>query len=54
MTLQEKIGMLDNGSPPIAALGVPAYNWWSEASTGVANEIESRGKNTSTTKFAYV
>eukprot|EP00729_Bicosta_minor_P001353 gene1353-22714_t len=53
MTLKEKIGMLDNGSPPIAALGVPAYNWWSEASTGVANEIERRGKNTSTTKFAF-
>ena len=29
------------------------YNWWSEASTGVANEIEGRGKNTSTTKFAF-
>merc|ERR1719345_228251 len=45
--------MLDNTSPPIAALGVPKYNWWSEASTGVANEIEGRGKNTSTTKFAF-
>ena len=53
MTLEEKIGMLDNESPPVAALGVPAYNWWNEASTGVANEVNKRGSNTSTTKFAF-
>ena len=53
MTMAEKAGMLDNNSPPIAALGVPAYNWWSEASSGVANEVNHRGQNTSTTKFAF-
>ena len=53
MTLEEKIGMLDQVSPPIAALGVPAYNWWNEASTGVANEVNKRGSKTSTTKFAF-
>lgn len=39
MTLKEKIGNLDTGGAPIKGLDTPAYNWWSEASTGVANEI---------------
>ena len=44
MTLQEKIGTLDTGGTAIKGLGIGAYNWWSEASTGVANEINGRGK----------
>ena len=48
MTLAEKIANLDTGGAPIAALGLPGYNWWSEASSGVAS-----GRNTQTTKFAF-
>jgi hypothetical protein len=44
MTLKEKIGNLDTGGAAIAALGIPAYNWWSEASTGVANELHHSGE----------
>lgn len=39
---------LDTGGCPIKALGLPGYNWWSEASSGVAS-----GRNTQTTKFAF-
>jgi pre-mRNA-splicing factor SYF2/beta-D-xylosidase 4 len=48
MTKAEKIGMLGTNNPPIAALGVPAYGWWSEATSGA-----SSGRKTQTTKFAY-
>lgn len=51
MTLQEKIANLDTGGAAIKGLDVPAYNWWSEASTGVANEIHH--SSTQTTKFAF-
>jgi beta-glucosidase len=36
MTLEEKVSQLVNGAPAIPRLGVPAYNWWSEALHGVA------------------
>ena len=36
MTLQEKASQLVNGARAIPRLGVPAYNWWSEALHGVA------------------
>ncbi|HEV2270422.1 MAG TPA: glycoside hydrolase family 3 C-terminal domain-containing protein [Steroidobacteraceae bacterium] len=36
MTLQEKVSQLVNGARAIARLGVPKYNWWSEALHGVA------------------
>src|SRR5579872_556961 len=35
MTLQEKVSQLVNGARAIPRLGVPAYNWWSEALHGV-------------------
>ncbi|MHB8812741.1 MAG: glycoside hydrolase family 3 C-terminal domain-containing protein [Steroidobacteraceae bacterium] len=35
LTLQEKVSQLVNGSRAIPRLGVPAYNWWSEALHGV-------------------
>ena len=38
MTLEEKIGQLQNGAPSITRLGVPAYNYWSEGLHGIANE----------------
>ncbi len=37
MTLKEKISQMQNGAPAIPSLGIPAYNWWSEALHGVAN-----------------
>lgn len=35
MTLQEKIGQMINGAPAIPRLGIPRYEWWSEALHGV-------------------
>jgi beta-glucosidase len=35
MTLEEKVSQLVNGARAIPRLGVPAYNWWSEALHGV-------------------
>ena len=35
MTLREKVSQLVNGARAIPSLGVPAYNWWSEALHGV-------------------
>ncbi len=37
MTLEEKASQLTNFSRAIPRLGIPAYNWWSEALHGVAN-----------------
>ena len=36
MSLAEKVSQLQNGSPAISRLGLPAYNYWSEALHGVA------------------
>ncbi len=36
MTLEEKISQMLHGSPEIERLGIPSYNWWSEALHGVA------------------
>ena len=36
LTLDEKIGMLMMQSPALERLGIPAYDWWSEALHGVA------------------
>jgi len=36
MTLEEKAGQLLMNSPAIERLGIPAYDWWSEALHGVA------------------
>jgi beta-glucosidase len=36
MTLEEKAGQLVNQARPIPRLGVPGYDWWSEALHGVA------------------
>src|SRR5919205_1860367 len=35
LTLDEKIGQLQNATPAIPRLGIPAYNYWSEALHGV-------------------
>jgi beta-glucosidase len=36
MTLDEKASQLQNDSPAIDRLGIPAYNWWNECLHGVA------------------
>nr|GEZ31549.1 beta-xylosidase/alpha-L-arabinofuranosidase 2-like [Tanacetum cinerariifolium] len=37
LTLEEKIGYLGNNASSIQRLGIPGYNWWSEALHGVSN-----------------
>ena len=36
MTLEEKAAQMQNDSPAIERLGLPAYDWWNEALHGVA------------------
>src|SRR5271168_2363166 len=36
MTLEEKVSQMQNNAPAIPHLGIPAYDWWSEALHGVA------------------
>ncbi|MDR3703304.1 MAG: glycoside hydrolase family 3 C-terminal domain-containing protein [Candidatus Sulfopaludibacter sp.] len=38
MTVEEKASQFSSTSPAILRLQVPAYNWWSEALHGVANQ----------------
>ena len=37
MTLEEKASMMQNTTPGVPRLGIPRYDWWSEALHGVAN-----------------
>ncbi|XP_028230833.1 beta-xylosidase/alpha-L-arabinofuranosidase 2-like [Glycine soja] len=37
LTLQEKIGNLVNSAGDVSRLGIPRYEWWSEALHGVSN-----------------
>ncbi len=37
MTLEEKASMMQNSTPGVPRLGIPKYDWWSEALHGVAN-----------------
>jgi len=37
MTLEEKASMMGNSTPGVPRLGIPRYDWWSEALHGVAN-----------------
>lgn len=36
MTLEEKVAQMQNGAAPIDRLGIPFYDWWSEALHGIA------------------
>jgi len=47
LTLPEKVGQLMHDNAPVERLGVPAYNWWSEACHGV-------GRNGRATVFPQV
>ncbi len=35
MTLEEKVGQMQNTAPAIERLGIPAYDWWNECLHGV-------------------
>ena len=35
LTLEEKVGLMMNKSISIDRLGIPSYNWWSEACHGI-------------------
>ena len=48
LSMATKLQMFASNNPPLPALGLPAYIWGNEASTGVAS-----GRNTQTTKFAF-
>ena len=37
LTLEEKTGLMANATPGVPRLGLPKYDWWSEALHGVAN-----------------
>ena len=36
MTLEEKVRQMQHTAPAIPRLGIPAYDWWSEALHGIA------------------
>lgn len=38
LTLQEKAGLLQDGSVSVDRLGIPAYDWWSEACHGITGD----------------
>ena len=38
LTLQEKVGLMMNKNVSIDRLGIPSYNWWSEACHGVRQD----------------
>lgn len=57
LTLDEKISQLVNSAPAIPRLGIPAYEWWSEALHGVADAgpgIRFNGTIRSATSFPQV
>ncbi|KAG7020204.1 putative beta-D-xylosidase 7, partial [Cucurbita argyrosperma subsp. argyrosperma] len=56
LTLNEKILQLVNTAPAIPRLGIPAYEWWSEALHGVANRhgIRLNGTIKAVTSFPQV
>nr|GLL48062.1 probable beta-D-xylosidase 7 [Ipomoea trifida] len=57
LTLDEKISQLVNSAAAIPRLGIPAYNWWSEALHGVANAgqgISLSGPISGATSFPQV
>ncbi|QHN94131.1 probable beta-D-xylosidase 7 [Arachis ipaensis] len=57
LTLDEKLSQLVNKAPPIPRLGIPRYQWWSEALHGVAGiggGIFFNGTITSATSFPQV
>lgn len=44
-TLEEKINATSSGSPGVARLGIPSYQWWSEGLHGIAGPFTSFNKD---------
>ncbi len=44
LNLTEKIQQTQNTAPAIPRLGIPAYQWWSEALHGVNSNCDSAGR----------
>lgn len=57
LTLDEKVSQLVNSAPSIPRLGIPAYEWWSEALHGITNAgkgVEFTGSIVGATSFPQV
>ena len=57
LTLEEKLAQLVNSAPPIPRLGIPPFQWWSEALHGVSSwgrGIRFNGTITAATSFPQV
>lgn len=57
LTLDEKVSQLVNSAPGIPRLGIPAYEWWSEALHGITNAgkgVEFSGRIVGATSFPQV
>ena len=52
MTLAEKIDSLDTTAHAIDSLGLPAYNWWSEATHGISHVVND-GNTPYESNFAF-
>lgn len=53
MSIGEKLAQLDTDAPAIPSLGLNAYNWWSEATHGVAtSHVNATGSTPAATNFA--
>ncbi len=49
----EKIDALGTGTGPLPSVGLPAYNWWSEATHGISHVRDGPGSSTpAETNFA--
>jgi xylan 1,4-beta-xylosidase len=53
MTLAEKAANMMNAAPGVARLGLPAYNWWSEALHGVAGSPGVSFASPNGSNFSY-
>ena len=51
LTLEEKVGLMMNGSISIDRLDIPAYNWWNEACHGIFSAGVSSDRRLSTRSF---
>lgn len=52
MSVEEKIGSLGSGAKAIDSLGIPAYNWWSEATHGISH-VKNDANTPYETNFAF-
>ena len=46
LSIPEKIDALGTGTGPLPSVGLPAYNWWSEATHGISHVRDGPGSST--------